>query len=226
MNKTVSFILGTLLGAAGGSAATYFLVKNHFETERDEEIADMEEYYEERYQKKLDELSHPKKTIKTVPDEVEGTDKNLREDEKVTNNEGVKKYHHDNGLESAYGAARIFGEDAKPKKKESKLINEISEQEFLNTENGYTKQTVDIFMSNDDEEPEIVGIWAYETDNEEPVDKRFGKSVEDLLGGRTYDELSEYVDDEEGLGQLYLKNDELMIDFEFIIHSDGAEPRY
>lgn len=219
MNKTAIFILGVVLGGAAGAAATYYISKNKFESDKDEEIAEMEEYYEERYQKKLNSLNHPK-TIKTVPDEVEGTDKDLREDEKVTNNEGVKKYHHDNGLESAYGSTRIFGEDAKPKvKKESKLINEISEQEFLNAENGYDKQTVDVFVSMDDEEPEIVGIWAYETDNEEPVDKRFNKSIEQLLNGRTYDDLCAYVEEGEDIGQLYLKNDELKIDFEFVVHT-------
>ena len=219
MNKTVAFILGVVLGGAAGAAATYYISKDKFESDKDEELAEMEEYYEERYKKKLNSLNHPK-TIKTVPDEVEGTDKDLREDEKVASNKGVKKYHHDNGLESAYGAARIFGEDAKPKKKkESKLINEISEQEFLNAENGYDKHTVDVFISNEDEEPEIVGIWAYETDNEEAVDKRFGKSIEQLLNGRTYDDLCAYIEDGEDIGQLYLKNDELMIDFEFVVHS-------
>ena len=93
----------------------------------------------------------------------------------------------------------------------------------MNAENGYQKQTVDVFMSDDDDEPEIVGIWAYETDNEETVDKRFGKSIEQLLNWRTYDELSTYCDEDTGLGQLYLKNDELMIDFEFIIHDDGND---
>lgn len=221
MNKTVSFILGTIIGAAGGSTATYFIYKSIRDADEAEREQDMADYYEKRCEHKIQEALNKPKTIKTIPDEIKESDE--REDEKITNNEGVKKYHHDNGLESAYGSARVFGNDAKPKKKESKLINEVSEQEFLNAENGYQKQTVDVFISDTDDEPEIVGIWAYETDNEETVDKRFGKSIDQLLNGRTYDELSDYCDEEEGLGQLYLKNDELMIDFEFIIHEDQEE---
>ena len=219
MNKTIIYILGTIIGAAGGSATTYYLLKNRFEYDEDVRLADMEEYFEERERKKIEKLQRSKPISEKMPD-VENEEKSDRDDEKITNNKGVKKYHHDNGLESAYGSARIFGNDAKPKKeKESKLINEISEQEFLNNENGYTKQTVDIFMSNDDDEPEIVGLWAYDTDNEETVDKRFGKSTEYLLGKRTYDELCTYCGDD-GIGQLYLKNEELMTDFEFVIHNE------
>ena len=222
-NTAIGFVVGLLTGAAGGSVATYYIYKRF--RDEDEEIReeDMRIYYEEREKRKLEEKGKVKS--EKLPEETNDQNSTVSEDrEKINSNEGVKKYHHDNGLESAYGSARIFGEDAKPiKKKESKLINEISEQEFLNNENGYQKQTVDIFMSDDDETPEIFGIWAYETDNEEPVDKRFGKTTSELIGNRTYDELASYCDDEEGLGQLYLKNDELKIDFEFIIHLDKEE---
>ena len=222
MNRTAAFIIGLLTGAAGGSVATYYIFKSKFEEDKDVEMQEMEEYYEQRLKKRLEKIVHSKPVSEKLP-EAENGPKSERDDEKVANNKGVKKYHHDNGLESAYGSARIFGEDAKPKKrKESKLINEISEQEFLNNENGYTKQTVDVFMSNDDDTPEIFGIWAYETDNEEPVDKRFGKSTSELLGGRSYEELCTYCGDD-GIGQLYLKNDEIMTDFEFVLHKEVTE---
>lgn len=224
MNKTTTFILGLLTGAAGGAAATYFLVKEKFEEDRDLEIADMEDYFEERFQEKVRKLKA--KSKKSAEEKIEEKPE-FREDEKIANNEGVKKYHHNEGLSSAYGAKRIFGEDAKPKKESKKVIREISEQEFMNAENGYEKQTVDVWMSNDDEEPEIVGLWAYNTDNEEDVKTRFKKPILDLLDGRTYEELANYCheggDDEEddGIGVLYLKNDDLHIDFEFVLHDEG-----
>ena len=222
MNKSIVFILGTAFGAIAGSISTYYIVRDIKEKEKDEELNDMDDYY----QAKIQLLKNPTKDehIEISQDKTNDSDR-----EKINSNEGVKKYHHDNGLESAYGAARIFGEDAKPVKKEKKsVIHEISEQEFLNVENGYTKQTVDIFMSNDDEEPEIIGIWAYNTDNEETVDKRFGKPTNELLNGRSYDDLLKYCVDvsddgdevEESIGTLYLKNEELKTDFEFVIHND------
>ena len=222
MNKTVSFVLGLLTGAAGGSVATYYIYKNIRDKEQAEDEADMEEYFRSRYCKP-EKLPEEK-----IEENVPVPQSNDEDREKINSNEGVKKYHHDNGLESAYGSARIFGNDAKPIKKEKKsVIHEISEQEFLNAENGYQKQTVDVFMSNDDEEPEIYGIWAYETDNEEPVDKKFGKSTSELLDGRTYEDLLKYcigvnsdgTEVEETVGALYLKNDDLKTDFEFVIHN-------
>ena len=87
-------------------------------------------------------------------------------------------------------------------------------------------------QQTDDEEPEIVGIWAQDTDNEEFVEKRFGKSISELLDGRTYDKLIDYCHDvtpdgeemDDGIGVLYLKNDDMKTDFEFILHdSDYAK---
>lgn len=226
MSKTVAYLLGVLTGAAGGSVATYYIYKNIRDEEQAQDEADMEDYYKSRYCKPVE-----KTESENLPEEkIEQNSVDAEDDrEKIRSNEGVKKYHHDNGLESAYGSARIFGEDAKPVvKKEKKVIREISEQEFLNAENGYQKQTVDVFMSNDDEEPEIYGIWAYETDNEEPVDKKFGKSTSELLDGRTYEDLLRYCIDvnsegneiENTIGALYLKNDDLKINFEFVIHNN------
>lgn len=208
----LGFVIGLVTGAAGGSAATYFILKDKMEREKDEEIEEIEAYEKERFENRLARFKEKISNSKKMPDKEIDEMPVDREDEVIANNKGVKKYHQET-VESAYGSKRIFGDDVKPVKK-SKKIKEVNEEEFMNMENGYEKQTVDILLGDD---ADIVGFWAYETDNEEFVEKRFGKPLNELLDGRTYDDLMKYCEDD-GLGTLYLKNDDLKIDFEFVIH--------
>ena len=48
MNKSAYFAIGTILGAVGGSVATYFLTKEMFENYASEEIERYAEHCEER----------------------------------------------------------------------------------------------------------------------------------------------------------------------------------
>lgn len=227
MNKGIIFGLGVLIGAAGGSAATYFLTKESFQAMADEEIESYAEHCEER----IARYRADKKLVEDI-DEKPAKKETNPEDEKINSNEGVKKYHHDTGLEG-YGSNHIFEQTQsikekseiktqidKSKKGDSKLINEITEDDFLNEDNKYDKYTVDVLLGDDSD---ICGIWGYGTDNEEFADKKFGQPIEVLLNNMSYDELLTYAENPDGMGALYLRNDELNIDFEFLIKDQREE---
>ena len=219
MNKSLYFALGTLVGAGAGSAATYFLVKDHFEQIAEDEIERYAEHCEERIAR-LTEGDDDEEEETEEPEEKKELDP---EDEVINRNEGVKKYHHQLDSISSYGANNVFIKEEK-KPKDSKLINDIDEDEFMNNENGYEKQTLDVFLGDDEY---MCGIWGYDTDNEEDAEKKWNKKLGELIGsGHTYDELLSYCkDSEDGIGLIYVKNDELMIDFELVIHDNREDDR-
>lgn len=218
MKKGIIFTLGVIVGAAGGSAATYFIAKCKFQTEKDEELEEMENFFEERFQKRVKKLGLVKKKPKTEPE--------VREDEKIASNKGVKKYHHQEDSISEYGAENTLFKKKDNKKKESKLIIEINEAEFLNEQSGaYEKQTIDVFIGDD---ATVVGIWANGTDNEEFVEKRFNKPLDELIGRTDVDYLLTYccdVEVDDGLGLMYVRNNEIMTDFEVVIHDDREDDK-
>lgn len=209
-NKGIIFALGTIFGATSGSIITYFIVNK----KRDEELEEYAEHCDER-------IAKIRREIKEIEDK-EPEPKvihNDPEDDKINKNKGVKKYHHDNGLSSKYGENNVFG-----KKAAQKLITEIEEDEFMNEENGHKKETIDILLGDDSD---IVAFWGYGTDNETFVDKKFNKELKDIIGEDyyDYDYLLNLSDDEESIGTLYIRNDNLMIDFEIIIHDLREDDR-
>ena len=219
MNKSAYFAIGTILGAVGGSVATYFLTKEMFENYASEEIERYAEHCEERIARLTEGDDNEEEEEAEEPEE-KAMDP---EDEVINSNAGVKKYHHQLDSISSYGANNIFVKEEK-KPKDSKLINDVDEDEFMNNENGYEKQTLDIFLGDDNY---ICGIWGYETDNEEDAEKKWNRNLSELIGsGHTYDELLTYCkDSEDGIGLIYVKNDELMIDFELVIHDDREDDK-
>ena len=100
MNKAVYFVLGMVLGAAGGSAATYFITKARLEELAADEIDEYAQHCEDRierireeYQEKLvGDLEPPA----TTPEE------------EIDSNEGVKKYHHNVEDLPEYASKRVF----------------------------------------------------------------------------------------------------------------------
>ena len=222
MNKSVLyFTIGLVTGAAAGATTTYFLTKEKFAQQAEEEI----EAYADHCEKRIERIRAVEDYKKT---EIKENENILDpEEEKIASNEGVKKYHHDNGLSSKYGENHVFEKIAdKPeeKEKDSKLINDIDEDEFMNEGNGYEKQTIDVFLGDD---KYMCGVWGYQTDNEDDVDRKWGKPLEDLIGrSHTYEELLTYCEkSEDGIGLAWVKNDEMMIDFELVIHDDREDDK-
>lgn len=221
MNKGIIFGLGVVLGAAGGAVTTYYIVHENAENRADEEIENYAEHCEERIARYRNrEIETEKFPEEEIPEKSVDPD-----EEKIKHNEGVKKYHHENGLESAYGARAFTNVQSEKERKEikeenrkvgnSKLIHEIDEELWLNTDTGYDKYTIDVDLGDDED---IIGIYGYETDNEEFVEKKFGKSIQELLNGMSYDELLEFTKNDEETGVLYLRNEDMLADFEMIIH--------
>ena len=222
MNKNILyFALGLVTGAGAGATASYFITKNILDARHEEDLEAYAEHCEERvarirsFTKIMEKAEEPEERHSNDPEE-----------EKIAKNEGVKKYHHDNGLSSKYGENHVFEKiaDKPEKEKDSKLISDIDEDEFMNQENGYEKQTIDVFLGDD---KYMCGVWGYGTDNEDDVDRKWGKPLEDLIGrSHTYEELLTYCNKhEDGIGLAFVKNDELKIDFELVIHDDREDDK-
>ena len=231
MNKSVLyFTIGLVTGGAAGATATYFITKEKFAIQNEEDMENYAEHWEGKVSKLKDEIKDLKGKLGLIKDPVAKPAEDP-EEAVIARNEGVKKYHHDNGLNSKYGDHDVFGANAekaqealkeiKEKEKDSKLISDIDEDEFMNQENGYEKQTIDVFLGDD---KYMCGIWGYGTDNEDDVDRKWGKDLEDLIGrSHTYDELLSYCkQSDDGIGLAFVRNDEMMIEFELVIH-DGRE---
>lgn len=226
MSKSVLYFgLGILTGGAAGAIGSYFVTKSILDAKHEEDIEAYSEHCEERVERFKEENEDLKKKLGVIKDPVVKYSNNPDE-EKIENNAGVKRYHHSTGLDSGYGSNNVFGKanEAVKEAKDSKLINDIDEEEFMNQENGYEKQTLDIFLGDD---RDIFGVWGYGTDNEDDADRKWGKPTSELIGtAHTYDELlATTKKTEDGIGILYVRNDELKIDFELVIHDEREDDK-
>lgn len=214
--NTLYFLLGTFVGALGGSSLTYFFIKGRFEAERDEAIEEYAEHAEKRLERQIEALKGQSEEDVEEKPEPEAEDPDER---KINNNEGVKKYHHYDGDQlPEYASKRVFKKyEEKPKVKESKLVNEISAEEFEQENEDYTKQTLDILLRSDDS---YDALWGYQTDNQITCKVKFGKDLEEMFGTEIIEQLLDATPADEGIGILYFRNDELMTDFELVLHSD------
>jgi len=231
MNKPLYFVLGLIAGAAGGTAVTYYVVN----AKRDEELEEYSEHCEERIEKFRRKYSGEEEE-KEVKDDTTERHCQDPEEEKIENNEGVKKYHVRPSVESKYGENHIFASE-QPKKekkeiidqinkseKESKLIEDIEEEEYLNDNETYDHHVIDILLGDD---ADIVGFWGYQTDNEMFIEDKYGKDLKKLIGisGSDYDYLLGQVDEDDEVGHIYIRNNEIMVDFEVVIHDMREEDK-
>lgn len=232
MNKLLYFVSGLVLGAAGGTAVTYYVVN----AKRDEELEEYSEHCEERIEKFRKKYSGEEE--QEAKREEPAVLTNDPEEEKIINNEGVKKYHVRPASESKYGENRVFTTnqsdkerktvkeeiDKSVKEKDSKLIEDIDEYTYLNDFEPYTRNTIDVLLGDD---ADIVGFWGYQTDNEMFVEDKYGKDLSELVGiGKSdYDYLLGQVDDEDGVGHIYIRNNEIMVDFEVVIRDMREEDK-
>lgn len=233
MNKLLYFVSGLVLGAAGGTAVTYYVVN----AKRDEELEEYSEHCEERIEKYRKKYSSEELVDKI--DEALGQKlTNDPEEEKIINNEGVKKYHVRPTSESKYGENRVFTTNQSDKErkavkkeidksveeKDRKLIEDIDEDTYLNDFEPYTRHTIDVLLGDD---ADIVGFWGYQTDNEMFVEDKYGKDLKELVGisKSDYDYLLGQVDDEDGVGHIYIRNNEIMVDFEVVIRDMREEDK-
>lgn len=220
MNKSLYFVIGTILGAAGGSIGTYFLVKGRFKAESDKAIEEYAEHAESRIEAIRERYED---TLTEDMDEEESEPENNDEDadeRKINNNEGVKKYHHYDGQElPEYAAKRVFKKvvtkEEEMAKKENSEIVELSEQEYLDFAG--EKQTIDALFRYEGDKVEE--LWGYQTDNQTTCQARFGKGFIDLVGIDGEDML-DWFEPDEGVAVRYFLNKEMATAFEVVVHCD------
>ena len=227
MNKGIVFALGVLAGAAGGGAVTYLVTRRKFDDEATEEIRMRTEYYQNRIEDLVSYYEGGKDADDTFKDE----DEDSNEDEKP--NEGVKKYHRYAGdsfskknvnkvVEKMKEADVTEGQKAIQKdptfKPEIEGISEISEEEF----NGYMDDPDigSIYLDFDFNTDELT--WGAGTDNEILAEQKFGMGRDELIG-QCWKWAPEYVDDETGVGSIYILNENIGRAFNITVHFNPEE---
>lgn len=219
MNKLLYLAVGAILGAAGGSAATYYLSKAKMEDRAADELEDYATHRDEREEALRAEIEDLKNKLGVVKS-VRPTNQSDDEDSEVKNNAGVKKYHHYDSEEvPEYASKRIFKKvttkEEEMAKKEVSHVSEISESLYLDSDR--EKQTIDVLFRYIDDAVEE--IWGYQTDNQTTVQARFGKKLIDLIGIDGEDML-DWIEPDEGTAVKYFRNSDMGIDFEIVVHCD------
>lgn len=233
MDKKLVFLLGVLTGGAAGSVASYFLTRNHII----DQTNDILDQYAEDCKKKIQEIEGYYENALGEVDGLDGDDSdssNQGLDPEVANNDGVKKYHHYSGGFGEDSAQKVFAnmgkseEDEKVTEGEKALvadktlddvfgIDEITEDDFLNDEE-YDPVTLDYNYNLDKL------YWGYGTDNEIEAEAHYGKSREELIG-KIWRWAPDYIKDpDEQAGAAYVRNSNLGIIFEVIVHYDPSQP--
>ena len=220
MNKSLYLGLGALIGAAGGSAVTYFLTKSVFENRAAEVIEDYAEHCEERIERIKEEYQD--KLVgdldRHCQDKEEAKSEDDPEETAIRNNEGVKKYHHHEGDKlPEYGSKRIFRKTTKEEEMAKKEVNakEIAEGVYLGSDK--EKQTIDVLFRLEGDKVEE--IWGYKTDNETTCQARFGKSLIDIIGVDN-DDILDWFEPDDGVAVKYFRNYDMDMDFEIVAHCD------
>lgn len=217
------FVLGLLTGAAAGGAVTYIYTKKKLADKVDEEIEAYAEYAEAK-------IEHMKKLVSN--ENLPESEEERAEDEELQNNEGVKKYHHQEEGISSLMERKPFGKKELKKEEENEMfetegIDEITGDEFLNTyvdpkTGPYDKITLDLLWTGieEDEDWDNQLYWGYGTDNEglamiRPEYKNC--SMTDILG-EMWRWCNDYISEDEGVGSFFVRNHNLKQDIECVVH--------
>ena len=225
MNNKVIFAIGLVAGAGIGSVATYFGLKQHFETILDEEIDDYASKCAERIEDIVSYYEGGKDAEETLEEDEDEEVRN--EPEEYRHNEGVKKYHHyantsDGNVQSIFskenvkevaGAVRFKTDEEKEKVTEGQKdilkrpqledvpgIEELDEDEFDNLDDDhYTR----VYLQYDANEDKLF------TNDGDIAEEAYAKMRHELIGN-AWRWATDYVD--KG-GMFYIQNDNLNIAF-------------
>jgi len=239
MNKGVIFAIGAFVGAAAGSVATYFVVRDKFE----QEAADIIDEYAERCQDRIEKVMNAydqKMNSSDDEKEEEASDEDVPHIEnELDKYEGVKKYHHYSGGFDAMSttSSKVFDkkkgndmtEGQKDLEKYPKIddmpnyIEEIDEDEFLNThyapdgKTEFDKVTLDYDYNTDRL------LYAANSDSPILAEEKYGCLRSEIIGN-IWKFAPDFIDDEEnGTGAAYVRNNNINIDFEMIVHYDKSK---
>lgn len=232
MNKALIFFAGLLVGGAAGASATYLILHDRLVADAQDEIERYAEHCEERIASIR--AKYAGEQPDTAPEEEEDEeDPDDRDEALIRRNKGVKLYHHTSEYMGSNDTVNsIFEKDKVEEKKvneelkkevdagvekllaETPHISEITEEEF-DEDGEYEKQVIDYFFDGDSDR----AYWGYGTDNQSTVEAHFGKPLGDLIGAPAR-WLNDYADEENGYGEAFFRNKELMTDFEIVVHDN------
>ena len=226
MNKALTFFAGLLVGGAAGAGATYYILHDKLVADAQDEIERYAEHCEERIASIRAKYAGEQPDTAPVEEEDE-VDPDDRDEALIRRNEGVKKYHHQDEYIGNYGANQVFEEKKVTELeknlkemdvngvKDDPLIEEIDEDTYNEESDQYSKEVIDFVY------PDEKAYWGYGTDNEMTVDQKFGMNIFELIG-QTSRWLMDYVNEEEGYGEVYIRNGRLMKDFYVVIHNNES----
>ena len=236
MNKALIFFAGLFVGGAAGASATYLILHDRLVADAQDEIERYAEHCEERIASIRAKYAGEQPDTAPVEEEDE-EDPDDRDEALIRRNKGVKLYHHTSEYIGGGNDTvnSIFEKDKVEEKKvneelkkevdagvekllaETPHISEITEEEY--DENGeYEKQVIDYFFDGDSDR----AYWGYGTDNQSTVEAHFGKPLGGLIGAPAR-WLNDYADEETGYGEAFFRNNELMTDFEIVVHDNTVE---
>jgi len=227
MNKAI-FGVGCVLAAAAGSAITYFLTRNKYE----QILEEYEEECRERIDALIEYYEGGADADESEEDDSEDEEDDPKEPEEFRNNEGVKKYHQyssgtfgSDSVQSIFskenvkevaGAVRFKTEEEKVTEgqkevlKRPKLedapngVDEITSEEFDDLDDDkYTRVYLQYNINTD----ELV------TNDGELAEEAYAKTRGELISN-CWRWATDYWNEEEGEGDFYIKNDNLMIAFQ------------
>lgn len=217
MNKGIIFGLGVLVGVAAGGFAGYMISSRKLDKEFLEEIEELEDTVE-KYRQKVYSHNIEQASSEESEDEDDTVDNKkpfiINNDSKITENDGVKKYHH-YVEESMASAAKLFEKGDNKVTEGEKAIKENPEFD-PNGDPNVTELTEDKYSDQVGEQkgveealtylyPQDELYWGYGTDTQELAEKHFKLGREKIIG-QTWRWATDYTGGETGVGYIYLHN--------------------
>ncbi len=223
MNKGIIFLLGTVVGAAGGAGITAYFLKDKYQKEACDAIDEYYDRCESRIRDIMEAYGVRDEDIEKLEensDDEEKAEEDPRDD--IKNNEGVKKYHR-------YSAP--FSEDKKKgieddmiKGQEDLLkhpnfkdcpsyIDEITEDDYMVDEKEYD----DIYMTYDVNTDRL--LMNPDTEDEIDAEEQLHMSRSEIIGNM-WRWSTDYISDDDGTGAFYVRNNRIMKDIEVIVRLD------
>lgn len=204
VNNMIIFVVGTLLG----SATTYFVVKKKFETEKENEIKEMREYYTKREEiisenadKEVDILKQEIESMRQDTEEQTSVDEEELEEYRNI----VSQYNHPEYADALVRKRELQMADAK--KAEEDMTEERQEPFYI--------IKPDEFGTIDDYE--LVNLtWYADGILADEFDNIIGEEeIEERIGSEALIEIGKYLPK-----FIHVRNDDLEIDYEI-----GEDPR-
>ena len=229
MNKLTVGIISFLVGAAAGTGTTYILTKRHMENVMDEEL----QAAHDRYREKLKESGVVEEDEEEASEEESDDDEEAHphtDDEKIDRNAGVKKYWRGvekDDLDETFHEVAKEVKDVSENERAAELdptlddvpgIEIIPEEEYT-TDQGYEKVSLQYFCGDD-----VLRLLNPDGTTGSDADIWFrtekNADVREEVIGKYMRWAPDYIEPGNSNGYLYVKNENLKMEFEIEILDD------